>query len=284
MTDLSIALAQSDFVIGNPEQNLLKATDLIAQASRTGSDLVVLPELWASGYDLPNRENYGSAIDQGWFKRMSEAADEHSIAVGGSLIERDQESYYNTFCVFDAFGNLLGAYRKIHLFQLLKEEDYFKPGIQLVTLELNRVKIGLATCYDLRFPELFRAYSTAGVELILVSAEWPARRIAHWDLLLQARAIENQCFLAAVNKTGESQGENLGGRSAVIGPMGEVLAQAGIQTQILYGEIDLDNLKKIRRWMPVLEDRKPDLYSKLNIQAGEHCWVSDQDREEKNPN
>jgi len=158
---------------------------------------------------------------------------------------------------------MINSYRKVHLFRMLNEEQYLKAGDHLVIAETEWGEIGMATCYDLRFPEIFRAYSVRGVELILVVAEWAQRRVAHWSQLLQARAIENQCFVAAVNKVGVSQGEKLGGFSAVINPMGEYLVQGGEEEELLSAEINLKEVKKTRRWMPVMQDRKPKVYQKF---------------------
>jgi predicted amidohydrolase len=261
--NLSIALAQADFEFGEPEKNFQKVSQMIIDAAEKGADMVLLPELWASGYDLANCREYASAIGEGWFFRVQSAAKESGIALGCSLIEEDQGEYYNTFVFFDSSGNLLGSYRKIHLFQMLKEKDHFQAGSKLTSFDFNSVKIGLATCYDLRFPELFSAYAAAGVELMLIAAEWPEKRINHWNLLLQARAIENQCFVAAVNKVGESQGTRLGGSSAVVNPMGEYLIQGEEKEALLLASINLKEVDKIRRWMPVLQDRKPALYQKF---------------------
>ena len=260
---LSIALAQADFEFGKPEKNFQKASQMIIDAASNGADLVLLPELWASGYDLVNCREYASAIGEGWFYRMQSAAQENNIALGCSLIEEDQGDFFNTFVFYDSSGTLLGSYRKIHLFQMLNEQDYFQAGTELASFDFNSVKIGLATCYDLRFPELFRAYAAAGVELMLIVAEWPEKRVNHWNLLLQARAIENQCFVGAVTKVGESQGARLGGSSAVVNPMGEYLVQGGENEDLLMAEINSKEVDKIRRWMPVLKDRKPGLYQRF---------------------
>ncbi len=260
---ISIALAQAEFILGAPESNYQKASWNIREAAASGADLVLLPELWASGYDLENCDKYGTDLKSGMFLQMQMAAKDHKIAVGCSLIEGDQGDYYNTFVFYDSSGTLLGSYRKIHLFEKLKEKDYFRPGTQIVSFMNKSAKIGLATCYDLRFPEIFRAYAAAGVELILITAEWPKKRIEHWSLLLQTRAIENQLFVAAVNKVGKSQGAALGGCSAIVSPMGDFLVQGTDLEALLSAEIDLKEVGKIRRWMPVLNDRKPELYQKF---------------------
>jgi predicted amidohydrolase len=260
---LNIALAQMTLTLGEPDKNYQKVQDWVGKAADQGADLILLPELWASGFDLKNCQSYAAPLHEGDFARMRSLAEEHKITVGGSLIEQDNDAFYNTFVLYDQSGGMINFYRKIHLFQMLNEKQYFKAGDRLVMAETEWGKIGMATCYDLRFPEMFRAYSVRDTVLILVVAEWAQRRIAHWRQLLQARAVENQCFVAAVNKTGTSQGENLGGYSAVINPMGEYLVQGGEEEELLLAQINLKEVKKTRRWMPVMQDRKPQVYQKF---------------------
>lgn len=255
-----IALAQIELELGKPDLNLETAKKAVEDAARESADIVLLPELWASGYDLENAQDYASTRADGWFAQMQGLAKEHGIALGGSMIEAHQGKLFNTFILVDKNGRELGYYRKSHLFDLIDEKDYFQAGHELGLIESPWGKIGLTLCYDLRFPELFRAYALLGAEIILLVAEWPRRRIAHWDVLLQARAIENQCFIAAVNKVGTSKGEQLGGNSAVISPMGQVLAQGEASPGLFLAEIHPEESAKARKWMPVLTDRNPDVY------------------------
>jgi len=261
--NIKIALAQMDLVLGEPDQNFRKAENWINKASNEGADLILLPELWASGFDLKNIQTYAAPLNEGDFAKMKLMAVENKIMVGGSLIEQDKNYFYNTFVLFDKIGDVINSYRKIHLFRMLNEEQYFKPGNQLIISDTDWGKIGMAICYDLRFPDMFRAYGVKGVEIILIVGEWAQKRISHWCDLLRARAIENQCFIAAVNKSGISKGENLGGFSAVINPMGEYLTQGNNQEELLFAEINLDEVSKIRRWMPVFEERQPQIYNKF---------------------
>jgi omega-amidase len=255
-----IALAQFSFPEGKPEDNYLVAENAVMTASQQGADVLLLPELWASGYDLEHCSKYASSLDQGWFEHMALLAKRNRIAVGGSLIEENQGEYFNTFLIVNKKGQRLAAYRKIHLFRFLKEEHYFKAGSSLVLIDSPWGKVGLATCYDLRFPEIFRTYAVNGAEAIFLVSEWPRKRIAHWDILLQARAVENQCFIAAVNKVGISKGAALGGKSAVIDPFGKYLVRGTEEPAVLTAEIDLEQTKKTREWMPVLLDRNPAAY------------------------
>jgi omega-amidase len=176
------------------------------------------------------------------------------------LLEEHQGRAFNTFVLHGPDGNSLGVYRKIHRFRLLEEEKYLAAGDELGLVDAPWGATGLSICYDLRFPEMFRSYAIGGARLLLVVAEWPVSRIEHWSKLLLARAIENQAFVAAVNKVGESQGVRLGGRSVIIDPWGQPLVEGDDQEALLTAEIDFKEADKARRFIPVFKDRREDLY------------------------
>jgi len=257
---LTISLAQTAFEFGNVEVNFERAAACVVEAASLGSDIILLPELWASGYDLENWQYYATALDDGIFFLFSALARSCKIAIGGSLLELSGGCAYNTFVLFGPDGTHWGVYRKIHLFRLLHEEKYLQAGNALVLAGTPWGLSGLATCYDLRFPEIFRSYTLSGARLILLVAEWPERRITHWTKLLQARAIENQAFIAGVNKVGHSQGVKLGGCSAIIDPWGVPLTSGADDEILLTAEIDLREADKARCYIPVFKDRRPDLY------------------------
>jgi predicted amidohydrolase len=258
-----ISLIQANFPPGELEENYQKAQKLVENAADQSANLVLLPELWVCGFDLKNSQEYASQHNQGWFKKMHKLAVDYQVGLGGSIIEQEGKILYNTFVLFDPQDGLIGKYRKIHLFQKLQEQDFFEAGSKLELIDSRWGKIGLAVCYDLRFPEIFRAYAARNAQLILIVAEWPQKRIKHWSTLLQARAIENQVYIAAVNKVGQSLGLELGGFSAIVDPGGEFLASGDLTEQIIGAEIDLDEVNKTRDWMPVLKDRKPLLYKEF---------------------
>lgn len=260
MNTFTVSLAQMSFQLGQPEANFKRAAGWIAEAAERGSDLVLLPELWASGYDLENWQRYATALDDGLFARLAGLARDHKIAIGSSLLEREADQSYNTFVLFGADGARLGVYRKIHRFRLLDEEKWLGAGNELALIEAPWGSTGLSICYDLRFPEMFRLYGLNGARLVLLVAEWPRTRIEHWRILLQARAIENQTFLAAVNKVGESKGAKLGGHSAVVDPWGKRLVEGDTTEALLTAEIDFREVEKARRFLPVFDDRRPDVY------------------------
>lgn len=257
---LSIALAQIHIQLGNPAANLDATTAWIAEAARRGCQLVVFPELWSTGYDLENSKQHASEIEGGIFPNIAALARKHRIMVGGSTLERSGDEVYNTFTLHHADGSLAGSYRKIHLFQPMQEDEWLEPGDRLAQVSLPGIDAGLAICYDLRFPELFRSYALMGCQIVLVSAEWPARRIEHWKVLARARAIENQMFIAAVNRVGESKGERFGGYSAVIAPDGSVLAEGETSEGLITAQIDVDLISHTRKNFSILSDRRPDSY------------------------
>jgi predicted amidohydrolase len=253
-------LAQLDLPQGEIEHNLDAAEKAVQQAADQTADIVLLPALWASGYDLKNSPAYASPLDGGHFSFMSSLASSAGIALGGSLIEERGGNFFNTFVFLNKTGDQIGAYQKIHLFNFLEEDKYLTGGTHLVLVDSPWGKIGLAVCYDLRFPEMFRTYALQGAEIIFLVAEWPRKRISHWDILLQARAVENQCFLAGVNKVGKSMGAPLGGRSAVVDPLGNLVVQGDESEAVLIADVELDRTSETRRWMPVLTDRNPKAY------------------------
>lgn len=263
---IRLSLAQSDIQLGNPQANLAAAAEFARAAREAGSHLLLLPELWATGYDLENWQGYATDLESGMFTEMSNLARQHNLAIGGSLLERGAHGAYNTFAIYNRRGELAGQYRKVHLFRLMDEHLWLLEGENLTTVRLNlteeypSITTGLAICYDLRFPEIFRSYATQGVKLFLLVAEWPAARQDHWETLLRARAIENQCFIAAVNRVGTSKDELFGGHSAVIDPWGETVAEADADVGLLSVTINLERVDYARKQIPVLNDRRPDAY------------------------
>lgn len=226
-----------------------------------GSKLILFPELWSSGYDLKNGMSHSHA-NLAILGELSRMAQEHQIFIGGSLLEDLSGKLYNTFYLLPPDGGQGAKYQKLHLFRLMHENRWLQPGKETCLVDLSWGKAGLAVCYDLRFPELFRTYALSGAQIVLLVSEWPLSRIAHWKTLLQARAIENQMYLAAVNCVGSAGKETFGGSSAVIDPWGELLVQGSEhEEQLLITELDLAQVEQVRQKIPVFDDRRPDIYS-----------------------
>ncbi|MER7931884.1 MULTISPECIES: carbon-nitrogen family hydrolase [unclassified Streptomyces] len=226
---------------------------------QAGADLVVLPELWTTGafaYEAFATE--AEPLEGPTFEAMAKAASDAGVWLhAGSIPERDPEGpLYNTALVFSPSGEPAAAYRKIHRFGFDKGEAVLMgAGQDLVTVRLPETTLGVATCYDLRFPELFRALVDAGAETMVVSAGWPERRRAHWTLLAKARAVENQAFVLACGTAGTHAGVPQAGHSIVVDPWGEVLAEAGADEQVLTVDLDPARVAATREQFPALKDR-----------------------------
>ncbi len=261
---ISISIGQMAVQIGEPEHNEARVRDWIIEAARRGSDLVVFPELWDTGYALDRAAELGSVRDGGRFAEIAALAKVHQIHVMGSLLEKTAESSqaYNTAVWFDREGRALGAYRKIHLFRLMQEDRYLQPGNERLMLDLPWGRTSVAICYDLRFPELFRRYALDGALMTVIPAQWPHPRLAHWRTLLRARAIENQMVIVACNRVGQDGDTRFFGHSAIYDAWGETLIEGGENEALLTVTVDLSTVPAARKKIPVFEDRRPDVYER----------------------
>jgi omega-amidase len=259
---LHVALGQMDIVLGDPAANLRTVQELAAEAAAGGAALLVLPELWGSGYDLKRSFDLADELNTGLFAAVAALARHHRLAICGSLLEWDarDERAYNTATLYDADGTLHGRYRKIHRFGLMDEDQYLGAGEDAPLLGMPWGATAMAICYDLRFPELFRRYTVDGARVLLLPAEWPSPRIEHWRTLIRARAIENQAFVVACNRVGADRSNTFGGYSAVIDPWGNVLVEGDGDAGVLHATLDLDLVTEARNRIPVLSDRRPELY------------------------
>jgi predicted amidohydrolase len=257
---IQISLCQIDIALGQPELNLSKAHHYVSEAASLGSQLIMLPELWTCGYDLSHATQYAYPLGSGVFTQISFLARQFGIAIGGSTLESQGDRLFNTFTIYDAQGQLIAAYRKVHLFRPDQEDRYLVSGDSLTLAQTSFGQAGLATCYDLRFPEMFRALSVMGAQFFLLPAEWPIQRTEHWRALLRARAIENQVGLAAVNRVGTSPDATYGGCSLIVDAWGDTVVDAGSDEGLFTGELDLDQTERIRRKFNVLQDRRPEVY------------------------
>ena len=256
---LIISLAQIDIALGRPVENLAKVEGMIAKASQRGSQIVLLPELWSTGYDLEHAAEHARTTER-LLVRLADLAKERSLFIIGSLLSAKGGHLYNRATILSPQGDLVGEYDKIHLFRLMEEEKYFTPGTETPLFDFPWGKGALAICYDLRFPELFRKYALEGARVVFLPAEWPYPRLEAWRILLRARAIENQFFMVGCNRVGESKGQVFFGHSSIYDPWGEPVLEGGEGEELLTAEIDLDVVDEARRKIPVFEDRREELY------------------------
>lgn len=220
----------------------------------------MLPELWPVGaFAYQSFEDEAEPLEGPTHQAMAEAARDAGVWLhAGSIVERDAGGLlYNTSLVFTPGGERAAAYRKIHRFGFDKGEAVLMAaGDDLVTVDLPGTTLGLATCYDLRFPELFRGLTDAGARVLVVPAGWPERRRAHWTLLAQARAVENQAYVLACGSAGTHAGVQQAAHSIVVDPWGEVLAEAGADEEVLTADIDPALVARTRKQFPALKDRR----------------------------
>ncbi|MFI1798355.1 carbon-nitrogen family hydrolase [Streptomyces sp. NPDC020379] len=224
-----------------------------------GSDLVVLPELWHVGaFAYESFATGAEALDGPTARAMADAARDARVWLhAGSIAElAESGTVFNTSLVFSPEGELVRTYRKIHRFGFDQGEAVLMgAGTELVTVPLPETTLGLATCYDLRFPELFRALVDAGAQTLVVPAGWPERRRDHWTLLARARAVENQSYVLACGTAGTHAGVPQAGHSLIVDPWGETLAQAGPAEEVLTAELDMAKVARTRESFPALKDR-----------------------------
>lgn len=257
--ELVVSIAQMPVAANDPERNLETAARAVGEGARRGSQLVVLPELWTTGVALreSTEGNVPDRLDA--VAAMRDLASANHVAVAGSALLRDGDHFHNTLLLIDAHGETLAAYQKLHPFTVMDEQVYVTPGEQVVVGETPWGRTGLAICYDLRFPELFRRLAERGAELVLLPAQWPYPRLEHWSVLTRARAIENQCVVVAANAAGTQGPYTFCGHSAVYDPWGVALAQAGDEETVLTATIDLDEVARVRERFPALKDRRADI-------------------------
>ncbi|MBF9068265.1 carbon-nitrogen family hydrolase [Streptacidiphilus fuscans] len=233
--------------------------------AQRGADLVVLPELWnLGGFAYDAWQPGAEPLDGPTAEAMSAAAKEANVWLhAGSMVERDPDGpLFNTSLLFAPDGELHAVYRKIHRFGFDSgEAALMAAGQEVCVVDTPFGRMGLATCYDLRFPELFRAMLDRGAELFVVPAAWPARRAEHWALLARARAVEEQALVLACNTAGTHGGVPQAGRSVVVDPWGAVLAEAnggesGSSEEVLTVDLDPSVVARTREEFPVLRDRQ----------------------------
>lgn len=256
---MKIALIQFDIIPGDILYNEATVEKLVEQCAAQKVDAVVLPELWNCGYDLKNLEKNAQTITGSSVKLMARLAKKFGMYIfGGSIAEKKAGKYYNTMFVFNEKGDIIEKYRKIHLFPLvLEEQKYFEAGDEWGMVDTPWGKFGLMLCYDLRFTELARNLALRGAKALIIPAQWPKPRIGHWHTLNVARAIENQLFIFATNRTGKDLSGKYVGCSMIVDPLGEVLA-GGLEAKdagIIIADCDFSQIEDIRRSIPVYNDR-----------------------------
>ena len=255
---VKIGIIQLDIHLGEINRNVNYALSNIQNMVEKRVRLIVLPELWSSGFDYKHLEKIAETTPK-ILKKISQLVTDNTIVIG-TMPQIKKEKLYNVAFLINKKG-LLGEYQKIHLFTPTEEDKHFTPGKKLVVTPSYLGKIGVLICYDLRFPEIARCLTLKGAEILAISAAWPLERIEHWRILLRARAIENQLFVIAANASGIQNKIKMGGHSAVVSPDGRCLVEAGCFETILITEIDLKRVYAFRQEIPCLKSRRPEVYN-----------------------
>ena len=259
---LKVYLVQIDSAKGSKSENLARAKKMILDANPAEGSLILLPEMFATGYIPANleaaAEDFSSSSAGETARMLSEVASATGCTIMGAGITNAGNKFYNHVSIYEP-GNTqeVAGYNKMNLF--FPEKESFKAGEKINLFNIDLWQVASFICYDLRFPELFREATKQGANLITVQAAWPAKRRAHWETLLKARAIENQVYIAAVNAVSENHDPQvckvpLAGTSLIISPNGDILAEGSTQSEaVITAELDLQAEKDYRKSFPVLE-------------------------------
>lgn len=261
--ELKILALQMSSKIGDKEANFAKIkakiTDLVEKNIWQNPNVIVLPEVWTVGWKPSLFKDAAESLENSeTVKFLSDIAKKHNTnIIGGSFITQKSNEYFNTCPVINRQGELIAIYDKMHLFSYYgcDEGKFVNNGKNPVLVDIEGVKIGLSICYDIRFPEIYRAYAKAGADLLINMAAWPMSRAAHWEALSKARAVENQCFMVALTQSGLIEGDewNLG-HSRIIDYNGEVISEIREGEGAIFAEIEFSQMYEFRKKCTVLLD------------------------------
>ena len=257
-------------VTGSKEQNLKNAQDMIIRASSGGAEIIILPQMFNSPYQAKYFKDYSEAYPGKTTEMLSGLARKLNVyIIGGSIPERDGDKIFNTSFSFDKNGKLIGKHRKIHLFDIdiknkinFRESDYISAGNKVTILDTEYCKIGIAICYDMRFPELIRKMALEGAQVIIIPAAFNMiTGPAHWHIIARTRAVDNQVFFITASPARDAGADYIAyGHSLVCDPWGDVIAESGEKEDVLFGMLDLDMIPKIRKQLPLLLHRRKEIY------------------------
>jgi Predicted amidohydrolase len=268
-------------VSANKIENVSKAIEMIEQASEKGADIVVLPEMFNCPYNSSKFSEYSEVIcDSITIKSISEIAQKLGIyIVAGSIPEGEESRIYNTCVIFDRKGKIIGRHRKMHLFDIdvegkirFMESEVLSSGNEVTVVDTEFCKIGIAICYDIRFPELSRLMALEGAEVIIIPGAFNmVTGPAHWELLIRTRALDNQVYLAAASPSRDIDSTYIAyGNSMVASPWGDIVARAGVDEEIIIADVDLAEICRIRRELPLLKHMRTDLYNLSSLRKNDY--------------
>ncbi|HML05560.1 MAG TPA: carbon-nitrogen hydrolase family protein [Methanobacterium sp.] len=257
-------------VFDDKKSNINRALEMITTSAKNGADIIILPEMFNCPYDNSKFAEYAEIQEESYtLQSISKSATDNNVyIIAGSIPELENDKIYNSSFIFNNSGEIIGKYRKIHLFDIetpeirFFESDTLNSGNQIGIFDLGFMKIGIAICYDMRFPELLRIMALKGVQLIVIPGAFNMiTGPAHWEILIRSRAVDNQLFVAAASPARNDELSYVAyGNSMIVDPWGEIIARAGQNEEIVYADINLDKLKNVRKELPLLKNRRPDIY------------------------
>ncbi len=278
ITTLRVAMIQQATVWQDPAANLARARLFVAKAAAARARVAVFPELFTLGFTMAP-EPFAEPLPGPTSEAMAALSREFGLYIVGSAVEAHTPHPRNAAFVTAPDGSLIAAYRKIHPFSYGEEHQHYSGGTECSVFEIDGIPCGLQICYDLRFPEPFRALAARGAEVVFVPANWPVRRITAWSILLAARAIENQMAICGVNRVGQdAMGLDYPGQSAIHDAFGAVIARGDATEGLVIGDIDLAPLRAWRERFPALRDRRPEIYAALERRSGHQSHIPRQSR------
>jgi predicted amidohydrolase len=261
-----VAGIQLDIAWEDPGTSFGRASSLLQQAAGRGARLIALPEMFATGLSMRAVEMAEHAVTIRTF--LAGTASAYGVWIVAGYAEPGEQRPANACGIFSPEGDEVLHYRKIHPFSLACESEHYEAGDELVTLDIEGVRVTPLICYDLRFPELFRT-AAAATDLFVVIANWPTRRADAWRTLLAARAIDDQAWVLGVNRVGEAEGHPHRGDTSLLDPWGTVKASLADEPGVVLAVVDPNVVRTARERLPFLHDRRPDLYRRLEEQTEE---------------
>ncbi len=251
---MKISICQFSPAWENIEDSISVIEDLLPSVDDK-TDLLLFPEMTLTGYTMKSEE-FSEELDGACTRYFIDLSKRLQTNVIAGIVEKDGENIFNSAVHFDRNGIVIARYRKIHPFSMAGEEKYFEAGEELVSTKIDGVAAGLTVCYDLRFPELYRKYTQEGTKLLINIANWPVPRIAHWENLLRARAIENLSFVIGVNRVGNDPYNEYSGNSLIYDSMGNQILSCKNNEGIFSAEIDIEDVEITRKKLNFLDDIK----------------------------
>ena len=263
---MKIAAAQIDCTVGDIDANVRKMRDFSSRAKEAGADLIVFPEMADTGYSMPAIQTHAKPWTEGAVPELQEIARTLALGIISGVSEREGELIYNSQVSIDAAGQIVAKYRKTHLFSPppIEEHKCFSPGTELMSFAAGALRVGLTICYDLRFPEVYRALACEqGANVFIISSAWPFPRLDHQRVLATARAIENQSYVILSNRVGKDDGVAFCGSSTIIDAYGVAIAAASAdREELIVGDVSDELISSVRGRMGVFDHRRPELYGK----------------------